>query len=173
MVLTGEAGSGLVVIVGGKGRWESAVRQVVSAMPAGPVVLGPRVEDLAGAGTAMREALAGLDAVASWPEAPCPVPSSALLAERAVLGDVTARDRLLSEIYGPLAAAGGDLLPTVSAFLDAGGSIEGASRALFVHANTVRYRIRKVRDLVGLDVSQSRDARVTWVALLLGRAQRL
>jgi len=173
MVLTGEAGGGLVVVVGGKGRVESAVRQVVAALPPGPVVLGPRVADLAEAGTSVREALAGLAAVGAWPGAPRPVPSSALLAERAVLGDETARQRLLSEVYGPLAEAGGDLLATTAAFLEAGSSVEGTARDLFVHANTVRYRLRKVNDLVGLDLSQPRDAHVTKIALVLGRTQVL
>lgn len=173
MVLTGEAGGSLVVVVGGKGRIEAAVRQVVSALPEGPVVVGPRVADLAEAGTTVREALAGLAAVPAWPDAPRPVPSSALLAERVLLGDATARERLLSEVYGPLAAAGGDLLVTCAAYLDAGGSVEGTARALFVHANTVRYRIRKVHDLVGQDLSQPRDAHVTRVALVLGRTQTL
>lgn len=173
MVLTGEAGGGLVVVVGGKGRLEVAVRQLVSVLPEGPVVVGPRVADLTEAGTAVREALAGLSAVAAWPDAPRPVLASALLAERAVLGDTTARDRLLSEVYGPLTEAGGDLLLTASAFLDAGGSVEGTARTLFVHANTVRYRIRKVHDLVGLDLSQPRDAQVTRISLVLGRTQTL
>jgi hypothetical protein len=173
MVLTGEAGGGLVVVVGGKGRVETAVRQIVSALPPGPVVVGPRVADLAEAGTAVREALAGLSAVGAWPDAPRPVQASALLAERAVLGDATARDRLLSEVYGPLAQAGGDLLATAAAYLDAGGSVEGTARDLFVHANTVRYRIRKVHDLVGLDLSRPRDAQVTRISLVLGRTQSL
>ena len=45
---------------------------------------------------------------------------------------------------GPLADAGGDLLDTLTAYLEASGSIEGAARALFVHPNTVRYRLRRV-----------------------------
>jgi len=79
----------------------------------------------------------------------------------------------LSEVYGPLAGAGGDLLTTTAAFLDAGGSVEGTARDLFVHANTVRYRLKKVNDLVGLDLSQPRDAQVTRIALVLGRTQSL
>jgi len=173
MVLTGEAGGALVVIVGGRGKPAAALRQLTAALPDGPVVVGPQVGDLAEAGVSVQEALAGLTAVPAWPGAPRPVQASALLAERAVLGDPTARDRLVGEIHTPLAEAGGDLLTTVAALLECGGSIEATARALFVHANTVRYRLKKVLDLVGLDVLQPRDAQVARTALVIGRTQTL
>jgi hypothetical protein len=173
MVLTGEAGGSLVVVVGGKGKVEVATRQVAAALPPGPVVVGPRVEDLTAVGASVREALAGLAAVPAWSGAPRPVLASELLAERAVMGDVTARARLVEDVHTPLSDAGGDLLETVAAFLDAGGSLEGAARALYVHANTVRYRLRKVHELVGLDMLRTRDAQVARTALVLGRTQSL
>ena len=169
-VLTGEAGGGLLVLVGGHGTPDEALREVAGMLPAGPVVIGPTVPDLASAASSVAEALAGLGAAAAWPEAPRPVPAGALLAERAVLGDRTARSRLLQEVHAPLAAAGGDLLRTVAAFLDGGGSVEGSGRALFLHANTVRYRLRKVVDVIGFDVTEPRDAQVVRIALVLGRA---
>ncbi len=173
MVLTGEAGGSLVVVVGGKGKLEVATRQVASALPPGPVVVGPRVEDLTAAGGSVREALAGLAAVPAWPGAPRPVHAADLLAERAVMGDTAARRRLVEDVHDPLAEAGGDLLETVAAFLDSGGSLEATARALFVHANTVRYRLRKVSDLLGIDVLRARDAQVARIALVLGRTQSL
>jgi len=172
-VLTGEAAGGLLVVVGGQGKQQTAVKQVAAALPDGPVVVGPVVEDLASAATCVKEALAGLAAVAAWPDAPRPVPASDLLAERAVLGDPSARTRLLEEVYGPLATSGGDLLTTASAFLGSGCSLEGTARVLYVHANTVRYRIRKVLDLIGLDLADPRDAQVVRVALVIGRTQIL
>ena len=169
-VLTGEAGGGLLVLLSGHGPPDAALREVVALLPAGPVVVGPAAPDLASAAGCVAEALAGLAAVGAWPGAPRPVAAGALLAERAVLGDDTARTRLLAEVWGPLSAAGGDLLRTVAAFLDGGGSIEGTGRALFLHPNTVRYRLRKVVDGIGYDVTQPRDAQVVRVALVLGRA---
>ncbi len=144
--------------------------EVAALLPAGPVVVGPVAPDLSSSPGCVQEALAGLAAAASWPQAPRPVPSGALLAERAVLGDVTARARLLRDVYLPLQAAGGDLLRTAGAFLDGGGSVEGTGRALFLHPNTVRYRLRKVTDLLGYDVSQPRDALVVRLAIVVGRA---
>jgi hypothetical protein len=172
-VLTGEAGGGLLVVVGGEGKPETAVKQIVAELPDGPVVVGPVVDELAKAATCVREALAGLAAVAAWPGAPRPVLASDLLAERAVLGDDSARTRLLEEVYGPLAASGGDLLLTASAFLDSGSSLEGTARMLYVHANTVRYRLRKVEELVGLDLAHPRDAQLARVAFVIGRTRDL
>ena len=172
-VLTGEAGSGLLVVVGGTGTVERAIRQLATELPDGPVVVGPVVDDLTAASACVRETLAGLAAVAAWPDAPRPVTAAALLAERAVMGDDTARSRLLEEVHGPLVSAGGDLLLTAAAFLDSGCSLEGTARGLYVHANTVRYRLRKVSELVGLDLSHPRDAQVVRVALVLARTQAL
>lgn len=172
-VLTGEAAGGLLVVVGGRGKHESAVKQIARELPEGPVVVGPVVSDLASAALCVKEALAGLAAVAAWPAAPRPVPASDLLAERAVLGDESARVRLLEDVHAPMAAAGGDLLATAGAFLDSGCSLEGTARVLYVHANTVRYRLRKMLDLLGLDLADPRDAQVVRVALVIGRAQQL
>ncbi len=172
-VLTGEAGGGLIVVVGGAGKADLAIKQLAAALPEGPVVVGPVVDELAAAAASVREALAGLAAVAAWPGAPRPVHAGDLLAERAVLGDVSARTRLLEEVHGPLTDAGGDLLTTASAFLESGCSLEGTARVLYVHANTVRYRIRKVLDLVGLDLAEPRDAQVVRLALVIGRTQGL
>lgn len=172
-VLTGEAGGALVVVMGGKSKPAAAVKQITAALPRGPVVVGSAVDDLTAAAGSVQEALAGLAAVAAWPGAPRPTLAADLLAERAVVGDEKARLRLLVDIYGPLAAAGGDLLVTTAAFLDAESSLEGAARALYVHANTVRYRLRKVFELVGLDLKRPRDAQVARVALVIGRTRTL
>jgi hypothetical protein len=168
-VLTGEAGGGLLVVLGGSGDVAEAVEHVAGELPPGPVVAGPVVADLEHAASSVDEALAGLAAVAAWPEAPRPVAAAALLAERAVLGDGSARRRLLEEVYRPLERAGGDLLPTAAAFLDGGSSVEGAARALFVHANTVRYRVRRISETVGYDLLRPRDAQVVRLALVVGR----
>jgi hypothetical protein len=115
------------------------------------------------------EALVALAAAPAWPEAPRPVPSSALLAERATLGEERARSRLLAEVHAPLAAAGGDLLETAAVYLDEGGAVESTARRLFLHPNTVRYRLRRIASVVGLDLSKPRDAQVVRLALVLGR----
>ena len=69
----------------------------------------------------------------------------------------------------PLVEAGSAMLETVSSFLDHGGSIEGTARAMFVHANTVRYRLRRAAEVTGLTPNDPRHAYTYRVALTLGR----
>ena len=172
-LLTGEAASALVLVIGGTGAIDSAVRQVTGALPDAPVVVGPQAAELASAATSVQEALAGLQAVACWPQAPRPVQASALLAERVVLGEEAARRRVLEEVYIPLEQAGGDLLQTAAAYLEGGGSVEGTGRTLFLHPNTVRYRLRKLSEVTGRNLADPRDGLVVRLALLLGRAGAL
>ena len=62
------------------------------------------------------------------------------------LGDVPARRLLVDADLRPLvASAGGPLLETAAAFLDGGGGLEATARMLFVHPNTVRYRLGRHR----------------------------
>jgi DNA-binding PucR family transcriptional regulator len=136
---------------------------------AGPVVAGPVVADLTSAARSASEAVAALRAAAAWPGAPRPVSAEQLLPERALAGDAGARSRLVEQGYGALAAAGGDLLGTLTAYLEASGSIEGAARALFVHPNTVRYRLRRVSEVTGFVPTDARGAFALRIALTLGR----
>jgi DNA-binding PucR family transcriptional regulator len=63
----------------------------------------------------------------------------------------------------------GVLLDTVSAYLDSGGSIEATARAMFIHANTVRYRLKRVGEITEHNPLNPRDAFTLRVALALGR----
>lgn len=169
-LLVGEYGGRLLVVLGGTGPMALAVDQAVLAFPPGPVVLGPSVRALDEVGEPIAEVLAGLEAVPGWPDAPRPVASADLLAERVVLGDERARERLRTEVYDPLQSAGGDLLRTTATFLDLGGAVEATARQLFLHPNTVRYRLRKVAEVTGRDVSRERPAQEVRLAVILGRA---
>jgi DNA-binding PucR family transcriptional regulator len=127
------------------------------------------VPDLMHASISARAATAGLRAAPGWPEAPRPVTSDDLLPERALSGDGHARRQLVQDVYLPLAQAGPATLDTLSAFLDHGGSMEGTARAMFVHANTVRYRLRRATEVTGLSPMDPRQAYTYRVALTLGR----
>ena len=67
--------------------------------------------------------------------------------------------RFYAETIEPLAAYDGqyetDLVGTVTAYLDADGSVAAAAQRLFTHRHTVRYRLERVRELCGLDVTSS------------------
>jgi DNA-binding PucR family transcriptional regulator len=57
----------------------------------------------------------------------------------------------------------------VSSYISRGASIEGTARALYVHANTVRYRLARASELLGHDLQDARGRFVVQVALALGR----
>ncbi len=161
----------LVVVLGGADDAGVAAAAVLGEFGAGPVVTGPLATDVADAGAVTQEALGGLAVVAAWPEAPRPVHAGDLLAERAVAGEDRARDHLVDEVYRPLAASA-PLLNTVSAYLDSGGALEATGRALFVHPNTVRYRLRRAAEVCGHSPLDARGAFVLRLALTLGRLSR-
>ena len=170
--LCGGHGERMVVVLGGVADPVDAARVVGDFFGPGPVVVGPVVPDLGQAYRAARAALAAHRAAAGWPEAPRPVSSGELLPERALAGDGHARRHLVEEVHGPLHGARGDLVGTLTAYFHHGGTIEATARALIVHPNTVRYRLRQVSELTGLDPTDGRHAFALRIALVLGRQSR-
>lgn len=162
-------GERIVVVLGGVDDPDKAATAIAGHFGDGAIVTGPVVEDLLAANASARAAVAGLRAAVAWPEAPRPVSSDDLLPERSLAGDGHARRQLVTSVYEPLLAAGSGLLETLTAYLDTSGSIEATGRLLFVHPNTVRYRLRRIADVTGLSPSDARDAYTLRVALTLGR----
>lgn len=175
-VLLGVQGSRLVVVVAGAtdgGSKERAILPTLStAFAEGPVVAGPTVASLADAHHSAAEALSGLRAVVGWPSAPRPAHSADLLPERALAGDAEAERQLIESIARPLEEAGPALLETIDAYLECGGVLETCARQLFVHPNTVRYRLKKAAELTGRNAGDPRDAVVLRTALTVGRLAR-
>jgi hypothetical protein len=168
-VLCGVHGNRLVVVLGGATDPLAAAEKLLIGFGDGPVVVGPGVPSLDEATASARAALAGFRAAPAWPTAPRPVGSADLLPERALAGDTEARRILRQEVYGSLARAGGELLETLDAFFAAGGVLESAARAIYVHPNTVRYRLRRVGEVTGLSPLVAREAFALRIALTVGR----
>ena len=133
------------------------------------MVVGPAVPGLAEAGRSARAALAGLVAARAWPGAPRPTAADDLLPERLLSGDTAARRLLIDRAYRPLADHGGGLLETVACYLESGRSLEEAARTLFVHPNTVRYRLRRVAQITGWQPTDPRESFVLQIAITAGR----
>jgi PucR C-terminal helix-turn-helix domain/GGDEF-like domain len=171
--MAGVHGERLVVVVGGVSDPLAAAADLLPVFGDGPVVVGPVAKDIAAATSVTQAALSGLRVVPAWPGAPRPVSADALLPERALAGDPEARTQLVESVYRPLVAAGDVLVDTVAAFLDAGGALEATARALFVHANTVRYRLRRVAEVCGEAPTDPRGALTLRLALVLGRLETL
>ncbi|NBO25944.1 MAG: PucR family transcriptional regulator [Actinobacteria bacterium] len=54
-------------------------------------------------------------------------------------------------------------------YLEVSPTIEGCARTLFVHVNTVRYRLRRVLEATGLDPFEPSDALTLRIALMIER----
>jgi len=160
-------GHRLVVILGGVRDDGAPAADLAATFADGPVIVGPVVPGLADAGRSANAAFAGLRVVGSWPGAPRPVRADDLLPERALDGDDEARADLVERVYARL-AEDPVVLETVRTYLEQGSSMEASARALFVHANTVRYRLRRASELSALSPTDPRDAYTLRIALTLG-----
>ena len=151
----------------------ATARALLGVFGDGPVVVGPVVPHLFAAGRSARAALSGHTAAPAWPQAPRPARADDLLAERALVGDLPARAALGDRIVRPLLeTSGGQLFETATAYLDSGGNLEASARALFVHTNTVRYRLGRIIDLTGYDLTDAHDAFTVRIALALSHLPR-
>lgn len=178
-VLIGVQGSRLVLVLGRArlpGREDDgddlAFAEIASRLEPffgpGYVVLGPPVAALVDAGQSARAALAGFAVARAWRTAPRPVEADDLLPERALAGDPLAKQTLIDRIYRPLQAHSTDLVTTLWSYLDNGRSLEATARELFVHPNTVRYRLKRVSEVIGWDATGPREALILQTALILG-----
>jgi DNA-binding PucR family transcriptional regulator len=168
--LTDVHGTWLVAIVSGHlSPTDKFLGDLLQAFSDGPVVIGPTAPMLTAAYHSASEAISGMNAVAGWSGAPRPVLARELLPERALMGDASAIVALHTDVMRPLADAGPTLIETLDAYLDCGGAIEACARKLFVHPNTVRYRLKRITDFTGRDPTQPRDAYVLRVAATVGQ----
>lgn len=174
-MLASPQGERLVCIFGGRSvtspvETSHAIDKLHHFFAEGPVVIGPIVDSLAEASQSAREAASGYRAARAWPEGPTTLLSGDLLPERALSGDGHARRMLASEVYGAL-ASNKELLETAVSFLDHGSSMEATARAMFVHPNTVRYRLKRITEITGYNPANSREAYILRMAITLGRLQ--
>jgi hypothetical protein len=146
--------------------------QIASALEPGfgdgHLVLGHEVASLVEASRSAKAALAGFAVARSWRNAPRPTLADDLLPERALAGDALARSTLINRIYKPLQAHSTELLATLWCYLDNGRSLEATARELFVHPNTVRYRLKRVTEVIGWDATGARESLILQAALILG-----
>lgn len=83
-----------------------------------------------------------------------------------------ARALFVERVLGPIrdhdALNGTDLVDTVRTFLDEKGSWNKAASRMHLHLNTVRYRIARVEELTGRDLSTTADRTDLYLALRAG-----
>jgi PucR family transcriptional regulator, purine catabolism regulatory protein len=85
------------------------------------------------------------------------------------LQDEEALRLFCDSILGPIEASegpyGGELMRSLEAFIEENGQWERAAKRLYCHRHTLRYRIRRVEELTGRDLSSARDRIEFWLAL--------
>jgi hypothetical protein len=178
-VLIGVQGSRLVIVVGRvDSAEESDTREPLSFLELavqlergfgpGHLVLGHEVPSLVDAARSAKAALAGFAVAKAWRNAPRPTLADDLLPERALAGDPLARGTLINRIYKPLQSHSTELLTTLWCYLDNGRSLEATARELFVHPNTVRYRLKRISEVIGWDATGAREALILQSALIIG-----
>ncbi|MBX3311360.1 MAG: helix-turn-helix domain-containing protein [Microbacteriaceae bacterium] len=174
-VLVGVQGVRLIVVIGSADEGEESkpnfmdiVEGLTQNFDEGPIVVGHPVESVVEASRSAKAALAGFAVAGAYRNCPRPVLSDELLPERALAGDSQARQRLVSKIYNPIKNQGGELLNTLWCYIDNGRSLEATARELFVHPNTVRYRLKRIAEIVGWDPMGPREAQIMQSAIIVG-----
>jgi purine catabolism regulator len=74
-------------------------------------------------------------------------------------------DSILAPIEASEGRYGGELMRSLEAFIEENGQWERAARRLYCHRHTLRYRIRRVEELTGRNLSTARDRIEFWLAL--------
>ncbi|MGB7588932.1 MAG: helix-turn-helix domain-containing protein, partial [Solirubrobacterales bacterium] len=73
-----------------------------------------------------------------------------------------------TSVLGPLEGDdeyGIELLRSLEAFIEENGQWERAARKVFCHRHTLRYRMRKIEELTGRDLSRAHDRIEFWLAM--------
>ena len=166
-LLTALHGDALVVLAAGSSDDERIARLLSPHFGAGQVVIGPRASEPSAIPDSCSAAVSAYAVANGWPDAPRPVMADELLAERALAGELRARQHLVAELAEVLADE--DLRKTLEVHLESRTSLEGTARELFVHPNTVRYRLRRIEALTGRSPGDPRDALAMRLGLILAR----
>jgi hypothetical protein len=66
----------------------------------------------------------------------------------------------------------GGLVPTLEAYLECLGDVASAGKRLNVHTNTVRYRLRRIKEVGGLDLDDPDQRLLVWLQLRTGLGRR-
>ncbi len=169
-IIGGVHGDRLVVVLGGATDPLNATEKMLASFGDGPVVVGPSRAHIGrghpgGPGRAGR--VIGRRPRGRRRRDRCSRRSCC----RSVRSPATRRraGSCATRSTASLVRSGGELLETLDAFFAAGGVLESAARALFVHPNTVRYRLKRVGEITGFAPLTPRDAFALRVALAIGR----
>ncbi|PRX48360.1 PucR-like helix-turn-helix protein [Prauserella shujinwangii] len=150
------------------------LRELDPVLAAGPVLVGvggpATVSGLRGAAEEARQAVV---AAARRQERVAVVSGEEIGVHRLLVGGApdalrqALRERVLGRLLEYDDGQHTDLVRTVRVFLECSGSPARAARALHVHVNTLRYRITRASELLGVDLTDFRGQVDVYLALLI------
>ena len=168
-LLTGIHGTTLLAVVGGGTDPMRSARLLTPHFGPGPVVVSEPVagaragapgRPLGAVRPARRLGLGRRARARSRPATCCPSGRS----------PATSRPRrALTALVHRALLADAVLYDTASTYLERTPSLEATARAMFIHPNTVRYRLRRIADVTGFSPTDARGAFTLRVGLVLGR----
>lgn len=167
-LVSGIHGTVLIAIVGAASDPDRTARLLAPHFGSGPVVYSGVVATMTSVSESARATIFGLRAARAWPDAPRPISAGELLPERALAGDLDAAAELNESVFVPLSAEP-VLMDTAATYLERAGSLEATSRILFIHPNTVRYRLKRIAETTGYSLTEPRGSFTVRIALTLGR----
>ena len=150
----------VIVLADAEVRWDLFWARVVTEMHGGRcrIGVGGRVLELDGFPHSCQEAELALriQKTAGGPERITVFDSLGIYKILATAGDTSAMERFVTEWLGALidydAEHGTPLVLTLSEYLDCGGSYDASAKALSVHRSTLKYRLKRIRQVSGHDL---------------------
>ena len=89
----------------------------------------------------------------------------ALGALPAIVADRAVGDALVGRYLEPLAASRAEIAASLRALFESDMHVDRAAEQLFVHPNTLRYRIGRFEEITGANLRNPRSALEVWWAL--------
>jgi DNA-binding PucR family transcriptional regulator len=177
-VLTGIQGNRVLVVLGrfpesdeddsATKSFSDVALELESGFGPGTLVIGPEVSSISLGHISAKSALSAFAITKTLSKKTRLIHSDDLLAERALAGDSLAKAALIERLYRPLAKNSPELFQTLLTYLENGRSLETTAREMFVHPNTVRYRLKRIAELLDCDPTGAREAFILQVAVTLG-----
>ncbi|HXA61706.1 MAG TPA: helix-turn-helix domain-containing protein [Streptosporangiaceae bacterium] len=150
----------VIVLADAEVRWDLFWARVVTEMHGGRcrIGVGGRVLELDGFPHSCQEAELALriQKTAGGPERITVFDNLGIYKILATAGDTSAMEHFVTEWLGALidydAEHGTPLVLTLSEYLDSGGSYDASAKALSVHRSTLKYRLKRIRQVSGHDL---------------------
>jgi len=150
----------VIVLADKEVHWDMFWARVVTEMHGERcrIGVGGRVPELDGLRRSCQEAELALriQSTAGGPERITLFDNLGIYKVLATAGDTSAMERFVTEWLGPLmdydAEHGTPLVLTLSEYLDCGGNYDASAKALSVHRSTLKYRLRRIRQVSGHDL---------------------